>query len=410
MRIPNGARLALVAAAIGAFLLFPAAALAATGFSGTVSGPGPLDEVEVCVVEPLPSETCTFPSADGSYQLLGIDAGAYQVEFLPSYRSRLVTQYYNHKAKLSEANKVVVNAGFETKNIDADLELGGEIEGVASDFLGGGGVEAVEVCALDSVSGAAVSCARTDAAGAYALPAIPPGSYRVGFWGKDGSADYITQYYAEKTTYFSATPVAVAAGQTVTAIDAALRLGARVSGAVTDAATGAPLAGIAVCILAVSSSGPERCTYSSAEGTYEIPGVSSGSYQVAFSPEFSEFAKGEFTLPEEDGWRTQYFSGSVDRAGATTLDLNAPQPRTGVDAALLTSRVAPPPLEPPAAPDVAIAAPPVLPSPVAKTPKKCRKGFKKRRIKGKVRCVKVHRRHHRPKRSGGTRRRVQISR
>lgn len=409
MRIPAWVRLAMVAAAIGVFLLVPATALAATGISGKVSGPGPLDEVEVCIVEPLPSETCTVPSPDGSYELLGIDAGAYQVEFLPSYRSRLVTQYYNHKAKLSEANKVVINAGFVTKNVDADLELGGEIEGVVSDFLGGGGVEDVEVCALDSVSGAAASCARSDATGAYALPAIPPGSYRVGFWGEEGSAGYAPQYYAEKSTYLSATPVAVAAGQTVAGIDAALRLGARVSGAVTDSATGAPLAGIAVCILAVSSPGPERCTYSDSDGTYEIPGVSSGSYQVAFSPEFSEFAKGEFTLPEEDGWRTQYFSGSADRAGATILDLNAPQPRTGVDAALLTSRVAPPPLEPPAAPDVAVAAPPVLPPPVAKTPKKCRKGFKKRKIKGKVKCVRVHRRHHRPKRSSATGRRVQIT-
>lgn len=382
--------------AVGACLLTPVAAVAATGLSGTVTGPGALDEVEVCVVEPLPSETCTYPTAAGEYQLLGLDAGTYQVEFLPSYRSHLVAQYYNHKAKLSDANKVVVNAGFVTKGVNADLELGGEIEGTARDFLGGVGVEYVEVCALDAVTGTAVGCGHTDATGGYALPAVPPGAYRVGFWGERESADYAPQYYAEKASFFSATPVSVGAGETVTGIDAALRLGARVTGAVTDSA-GSPLAGIAVCILAVASPSPERCAYSETDGSYELPGVSTGAYQVAFSPEFSEFGKGEFTLPEEDGWRTQYFSGSAQRAGATTLELIAPETRTGVDAGLSTASVPPAPLQPPPAPSVAIPLPNVLPPPVTKAPKKCRKGFKKRKVKGKVRCVKVHHRHQRRK-------------
>jgi len=407
MRIPTWTRLALVAATLGAFLLVPAAALAATGLSGTVTGPGALEEVEICVIEPLPSETCTNPGPDGKYQLLGINGGTYQVEFLPSYRSHLVVQYYNHKAKLSEANKVVVNAGVVTKYVDADLVLGGEIEGTARDFLGGTGIPAVEVCALDAVTGLAVSCAHTDATGAYALPAVPPGSYRVGFWGERGSAGYAPQYYAEKTSYFSATPVAVAAGETVTGVDAALREGARVSGSMTDAATGAPLAGISVCILAVGSSGPERCAYSGPNGAYELAAVVSGSYQVAFSPEFAEFAKGEFTLPEEDGWLTQYFGGSPDRAGATVLALSAPELRTGVDAALATARAAAPPAEPPPAPSVAIALPTVLPGPVARPPKKCRKGFRKRRVEGRVRCVKVRREHDRHKHRHPTRQRVQ---
>ena len=391
----------------GACLAGPAGAFATTGISGTVTAPGAVEEVEVCLVEPLPSETCTFPDASGKYQLLGLNAGTYQVEFLPSYRSHLVAQYYNHKAKLSEANKVVVAAGFVTDEVNADLLLGGEIEGTARDFLGGGGVEDVEVCALEAASGAAVSCSHTDPMGAYALPAVPPGSYRVGFWGERGSAGYAPQYYADKTTFFSATPVPVPAGATVTGTDANLRQGARVTGNVTDSATGSPLSGIAVCILSVSAPGPERCVYSGPSGAYELPGVATGTYQVAFSPEFSEFAKGEFTLPEEDGWLTQYFSGSTERAGATALDLSAPELRSGVDAALTSTHVAPPPPQPPPAPNVAVPAPTVLPIPTPNSPKKCRKGFKKRRIKGKVRCVKVRRKHHRHKQRHPARRRVQ---
>jgi Carboxypeptidase regulatory-like domain len=254
-------RLSSIALAIGACLLAPAGALAATGISGTVTGPGAVDEVEVCIVEPLPSETCTFPSVDGKYQLLGLGGGTYQVEFLPSYRTHLVIQYYNHKAKLSEANKVVVNAGFVTNNVNADLEAGGQIEGTVRDFLGGDGLGSVEVCALVVTSGTAAGCTHTDAEGSYALPAVPPGSYRVGFWGERESAGYATQYYFEKGSFSTATPISVAAGETIAGIDAALRQGARVAGTVTDAASGAPLAEIAVCILAVAAPGPERCTF-----------------------------------------------------------------------------------------------------------------------------------------------------
>jgi hypothetical protein len=396
--IIRGARLALVPLAIVAGLLAPAAAQATTGLSGTVTGPGPLDEVEVCIVEPLPSETCTYPDASGAYQLLGLDAGTYQVEFLPSYRSHLVTQYYNHKAKLSEANKVVVNGGFVIKGVDADLELGGEIEGTVRDQLGGTGVEDVEVCALDVVSGSAVSCSSTDASGAYALPSVPPGSYRIGFWGQGASASYAPQYYEEAASFFDADPVPVAAGETATGIDVDLHQGAWVEGTVTDSAGDMPLAGVPVCILAVAAPGPERCAYTDHSGGYRLPGLPTGSYQVAFSPEFDEFSSGEFTLPEEDGWQTQYFSGSGDRAGATTLELSAPQIRTGIDAALLATVLPAGPTEPPPAPDVAIAPPPVLPSPVVTTPKKCRKGYRKRKVKGKVRCARAHhRRHHRQK-------------
>jgi hypothetical protein len=382
-------KLALVALAAG--LVLPAAAQATTGIKGTVTGPGPVDEVEVCIVEPLPSETCTYPGAGGNYELLGIDPGIYQVEFLPSYQSHLVAQYFNHKAKLSEANKVAVSANVITPGVNASLELGGEIEGQATDALSGLGVEEVEVCAQDAVNGTAVSCTHTDADGEYALPSLPPGSYRVGFWGERQSAAYAPRYYDEKPSFFEATNIAVGAGATIAGIDAGLHVGARVSGTVSDSATGSPLGGIAVCILKNAAGAPERCAYSGPAGEYTLPGVVTGTYLVAFSPEFNEFSSEEFVLPEEDGWHTQYYEGSETRAGATALALTAPQTRSDVDAALLTTFAPPPPQPPPPAPNTAIPVPTIVPPPPEKRKtKKCRKGYRKRKVKGTVRCVKVH--------------------
>jgi Carboxypeptidase regulatory-like domain len=387
-------RLAAVLLAIGLLAILgssaPSAQAADTGFGGTVTGAEGLEEVEVCVVELLPSETCTFPDASGQYQLLGLAPGIYRVEFLPSYRSHLVAQYYNHRGKLEEANSVLVSSGLVTRGIDADLELGGQIEGRVADNVTNVGLEEVEVCAQQASTGAAVSCARSGADGGYALPSLPPGSYRVGFWGQRQSAIYAPQYYDNQPSFFESTVVPVTAGATVTAVDAELQIGARVRGTVTSAADGSPLAGIAVCILKGTAAAPESCTYSEPNGEYDLPGLASGSYQVVFSPEFSEFSSEKLFLPEADGWRTQYYAAAETRAGSTALSLVAPTQRAGVDAALLPTFTPPAPLPPPAAPDTAIASPPVANRPPEAKPKGCKKGYRKKKVKGKVRCVKIH--------------------
>jgi hypothetical protein len=384
--------LPLALAALALTLLgLPGAAIAASSsaIKGTVTAPVGVSEVEVCLVEPLPSESCVFPEGDGSYTLSVPAAGVYQVEFLPSYRSHLVRQYYNHKAKLSEANKIVVPASANVTGIDANLELGGQIEGQVTDITGALGLASVEVCAQDATTGAAVSCSHTDVEGNYALPTLPSGSYRVGFWGERESAAYAPQYYDDRPGFFEATLIHVSVGETVSSIDAKLTSGARVSGTVTDSANGTPLTAIAVCILKSSASGPERCTYTGPNGEYTLPGLATGTYQVAFSAEFSEFAKEEFLLPEEDGWHTQYFAGSASRAGSTVLNLSAPEQREDVDAALQSTYVAPQPPPAPPAPNIAIAPPPIANTPPSSAAKKCKKGYKRRKVGGKARCVRV---------------------
>jgi Carboxypeptidase regulatory-like domain len=370
-------------------LAWTAQAQAASGFTGTVSGgsPGEIEEVEVCVVEPGPSEKCTFPAADGSYTLLGLEAGAYQVEFLPSYRSHLVTQYYNRKAKLSEAIRVVVRGNGVTEGIDAELELGGEITGTATAAIGAMPLEEVEVCALGATNQTSVSCAHTNAFGEYSLPTIPTGLYRVGFWGGGPSARYAPQYYDEQLTFFDASPLSVTAGGTLTGIDAELDEGAAISGVVRSAA-GAVLPGIGVCVLESSAASPARCTDSDGLGGYGFVGLPAGTYQVAFSPEFSEFASEEFALPEDDGYLTQYYDDVARRAEARALTLAAGGVADEIDAALLTP---PPPLPaapPPAVPITTVLPPAQVAEPAEPAPLKCKTGYVKKKVKGVAKCEK----------------------
>jgi hypothetical protein len=392
-------KIAVARGVLGVLIVGFAFALAASaaygknpGIVGNVSPASIAGEVEVCVIEARPSERCVHPDEGGAYVLTPLNAGAYRVVFLPSYQSHYVAQYYNHAARLSEANTVTVGVLGPKEGINADLELGGEIEGTVTDSLASAALEDVEVCAIDTATELPAGCTHSGTAGNYAIPSVPPGTYRVGFWGEKSSAAYAPQFYADETSIFEATPVPVTAGASINGIDAQLHLGASFEGTVTAAAGGARLAGIAVCAFQLGAAKPERCAITDGNGGYAMPGVPSGSYEVVFSPEFNEFATGEFVLPEEDGYRTQYYSAASSRAQAKTLSLIAPALTAGVDASLLSTQEeslpsAPPQLQPTVTPTVA--SPPSAP----KKPKskKCKHGFKKRKVKGKVRCVKVHR-------------------
>jgi hypothetical protein len=360
-------------------LLGPAYAQAA---GGTVEGiVTPLvwaQEVEVCVVESRPSETCIAPAADGPYALHEVPFGGARIEFVPSFRSRLLTQYYDGVGKLSEAKNVVLSALAPTaKEIDADLVEGGAITGTVTAAADGEPLPGVEVCAISSGSSTAESCAETVANGDYELHSLPGGAYRVVFWGAGTSAEYEP---------WSHSIVAVTAGETITGIDAGLARGGKIKGTVTAAAGGARLADIAVCLFAATSPKPQRCTYSDEAGEYSFAGLQDGPYQVGFSLTDAEI-DGEGPAGEADGFETQYYDGVGARAQAVTISLLSPEVIGNVNATLFTPPGPAPPTPAPfvSSPIVPAAATIAEPKPRAVG---CKKPKRKKKVKGKVRCVK----------------------
>jgi hypothetical protein len=374
----------LFAAAVPAGV--PTAAQAATtgAIEGAVSPTAWAQEVEVCVAETLPSETCTVPEADGSYLLANLPLGGTRIEFIPSFRSRLLTQYYDHKSVLAEAATIVLTALNPTaKGIDADLIEGGAIEGTVTAAVGGEPLSEVEVCAASVGSPTVKSCDETGASGEYELHSLPGGSYGVGFRGHGKSAEF-----EPKTTL-----VAVAQGATTGGVDAALAKGAQIKGSVAAAATGSPLGDIAVCLFAAAGSKPERCTYSDEGGAYAFEGLPSGSYQVGFSLDAVEIG-GEGAAGSDDGYESQYYDGVGTRAQATAIPLLAPAVDEGVDAALVRLPAASLPSPAPVAASPIVAAAPAIAEPKPRT-KACGKGYRKMKVKGKARCVKVRKKAHR---------------
>jgi hypothetical protein len=384
---------------IGLVLLLPATASAAAGpgsarVSGTVTPTAIAPEVEVCLVEvpARPSEVCTAPRPDGTYLLTGLPIEIpFKVEFIPSYRSHAAVQYYDHAATLAEATAILIkDCGLppcEQAEVDADLKIGAQIEGTVTAASGGDALGEVEVCVLEAGKHISDGCTYTDGAGHYQFRGLSPGNYKVGFWGHNESAEYAPRYYAEAATLDQATVISVSAGMTIAGVDVSLAKGAQVRGTVVAAVNGAALENIPVCIFAAASAMPTQCTYTGPGGSYSLLGIPTGSYQVGFSLGSAEIG-GEAVSSEDDGYLTQYFDEVSSRAEAATLILAAPQIAAGIDAHLMVPALPPVPAAPAGFTGPPATAVPPIPDSASK-PLKCRRGYRRKKVKDGARCVKV---------------------
>ncbi|MGN6664621.1 MAG: MSCRAMM family protein [Solirubrobacterales bacterium] len=388
------ALLALAASLCLGLALAPANALAAG--SGSISGTvtdaetaEPVEGVEVCAwplsfedpeeefVEPF----CENTDASGEYTLSEVPNGEYEVEFWGVPEGYLV-QFYDGKAHWWEADPVTVEDGAVT-GIDAALLRGGEIEGTVTRSSDGEPVEGVEVCAFTAVEEEFAGCEWTEPNGTYVLGNLEPGEYKVEFWPAESGQNLAYQFYDGRDRPGEADVVEVEPGKATSEIDAELDPGALISGTVTSAANGAPLRETPVCSIDGPTGQLWICNWTDSSGHYELPFLSKGQYKVAFSLEFREFF-GEEAFPgeESDGYPTQFWNDQTSLAAANPITLATGQSAPGIDAHLGTPPVVIPP----------------SPPPVVHHPKKhkhCHKGFVKKKVEGKVRCVKrhKHRRH-----------------
>ncbi len=162
-------------------------------------------------------EACAPSTADGSYTITGLPAGSYTVVFYGAGVG-FANQYYDEADTLATAERVALSAGETVGGIDARLPLGGSISGLVTSGVTGRPLSHVLVCAL-SAQEAVVECAASEADGKYTIAGIPPGKWRVGF---DAGHGYQVQFYDEVSEFSAARAVTVAAGATVTGIDAAV--------------------------------------------------------------------------------------------------------------------------------------------------------------------------------------------
>jgi hypothetical protein len=223
----------------------------------------------------------------------------------------------------------------------------------------------------------------TPSTGAYTVENLPAGEYKVEF---GGSSSYFVQYYDEKPTIEEAEALILGAAEAKTEVDAALIRGGSIAGKVTVAGTGEPAGAVSVC--AFDAAGVLRaCDETGIDGTYLVGPLETDDYRLQFSPF------------DEDSLLPEYYADRATLEEATPVHVVTGEAVTSKDAALSPT---PQPLPPPSTPPV-FSTPPlplefIQTEPVVKRHRlHCKKGFRKRKVKGKVRCVKVHkkRQHHR---------------
>lgn len=320
------------------------------------------EELEVCAIEELGPEegtyvNCTLTNDNGEYTIAGLRSGKYKVEFWPGLEGlNYLTQYYEGKATFKEGKAVSVEVEKTTEGIDAEMHEGGEIKGTVTAAGTGGALEGVVVCALEKSDENYVRCAVTKSGGTYTITGVPAGEYKVEFLVESGEGNseensFLSQYYNDQSTFAQAESLKVGPPHASEGIDAQL---ARAS-SLWPANIGAPA-------LSGTPNPGETLFCSTGEWTH-----SPTSYSYTWLRDGAAIA--------EQGGST-YTVQSGDVGDAISCQVTA---RNQYGSRTATSNI------------VLVPTPGVTPkpSPVTNKPLKCKKGYKKQRVHGKAKCVKV---------------------
>ncbi|HEU4463213.1 MAG TPA: carboxypeptidase-like regulatory domain-containing protein [Solirubrobacterales bacterium] len=371
-------------------MVAPAAALAGS-ISGTVTDAAtsdPIEAVEVCAYMEEEDEEwdygCALTGAGGAYSIPALEPGSYFVEIWAgglSYRGK-----WFEEVAVGDGDTVV----------DAELEPTASISGAVLAVEDGLGVEEVEVCAYDVVNQEYGGCDETGPDGKYLIPDLIGSEYKVEFWTGWTGRNLAFQYYDHENRWDDGAILEPEEGEALTGIDADLQPGATISGNLTSAASGQPLEEVRVCSIDAFTAVPLTCTWSNSKGNYFLRLLTDGGYKVAFSPELREFFPE--SGPEDDGIPTEFWDNQTSLAAANPIGL-----LTGGSVGGINAQLGSPPAPPPAFTPPPAAQPPVT----APRKRKCRRGFRKKRIKGKVRCVKA--RKHRKHRQRGKNRQLKLA-
>ncbi len=286
-------------------------------------GGGPLSGAEVCAVPSTASSffqgTCATTNGAGGYVIGGLVAGDYDVRFTRIPKGpgpRYLTQYFDGAPTRALADPVAVTTGATSDEVDAAMQLGGQITGTVRDALTNAGIEA-SICALPVNRSGEGQCAQADADGDYAIFGLQTGAYKVRFSaGFSGDAmNYLRSFWDGTPNRSEAEPVAVTAEEITPGIDGALERGGMITGTVTSAGDEAPIVGARVC-----ATNWNTCTYSGSDGIYALQGLPAGSFEIYFEgPGF------------DSPYAPAYYEDAATAATASAIAVSPGQIKAGID-------------------------------------------------------------------------------
>jgi 5-hydroxyisourate hydrolase-like protein (transthyretin family) len=261
---------------------------------GTVTGVGGILLEGVVIAAKQQDSDITWSAttdSKGSYTLLGLPTGTYEVSFIPSYATvpsvqDYVDDFYGDSLAGSAARVVEVTAPNITANIDAQLMQGARISGCVTRSDSGESVKDFFDVEIYTTAGQKVRSFLNDANGSYTTGALPSGSYKVCFRPQIG--DLIAECYNNAPDVNSADELTLVPPIAIENIHAELEVGSQLAGRVYDV-RGTPLSDVSVAVLAETSVTQTEEVLASAttdsNGAYTTsPGLAAGNYTLRFTP------------------------------------------------------------------------------------------------------------------------------
>jgi len=252
------------------------------------------------------AETCYWSScfgdisaADGSYAITDLKPETYLVR----------AQADGFFSDLSDG---WVPAAYDTvtSGVDFVLVRHGSISGTVRDD-DGSPIAGARVWADPYDDGVTSNSADTAADGSYKITGLLPGTYRVRVYA-DG---FDWEYYDDVQDSSAATPVPVSEGADTPGIDFSLTHLGSISGTVRDN-EGNPIQGAWVHAAPLGENGTQNSTHTEADGSYAIPELAPGEYQV---------------YAESEGYGWEYFDGAQDRDAAAPVAVTEGNDTPGID-------------------------------------------------------------------------------
>ncbi|HEY3383078.1 MAG TPA: carboxypeptidase regulatory-like domain-containing protein [Vicinamibacterales bacterium] len=267
-------------------------------------------------------------NANGEYTSPTVPTGTYylQTDNVVPY----IRQVYNNiqcpNCNPTQAGTgVAVMNGQVTPNIDFALVRGGQIAGRIADNLGAA-IPGAWVTVFNSSGNGLGWSTNADATGAYTAYGLPTGSYYVR---TNTNGSYVDKLYNNITclscSVTTGTPVAATQGLATSGIDFALDPGGTITGTVSYAAGGAPIAFTNVRVFNTTNANVKTVT-TNASGVYTATGLPSGTYYVRSSNPLGLVDILYNNIP--------CTGGACTATTGTGVAVNAPQTVSGINLAL----------------------------------------------------------------------------
>ena len=157
--------------------------------------------------------------ATGGYDI-ALDPGDYKLAFYDPAGTHFYQWHDGQPAAGVGAAVTVTGANGAPAVTDAELtSTTGAISGTVTTTAGGDPLPGVIAVAINA-TGTVVGAATTEADGTYTITGVPPGAVRVRYVSPTNA--HLSEYFDDSPDYAGATQLAVTAGATTAAIDAAL--------------------------------------------------------------------------------------------------------------------------------------------------------------------------------------------